>query len=275
MTNKEALHIVAKTSINPDEIANAQNKAKEDKDMTDSKALTFEINGTTYSTKDRTGNYFYKTINGQKVRIKEAEFAQALAQATALETPAELTDNGLVDCRNCPMKDTCIHHDAMRRNPVEVGGLALCPRLGVDTWEAEADAEKKAREDKIEADAKEAEAAVAKKTKKKAKKNVAFRFTEMDGTETTLTEKQVDFIRHLPDTCFYENGVDSALWIDVLTDEIGGQFANKPMTVGAMVSTLREKGIVQVGEDRINGRKCKFMTLSELGKIIALELGLN
>lgn len=158
---------------------------------------------------------------------------------------------------------------------VRIGEAEWLKALDQYNWEMEADAEKKAREDKVEADAKQAEEAVAKKTKKKAKKNVAFRFTETDGTETTLTEKQVDFIKHLPDTCFYENGVDSALWIDVLADEIGGQFANKPMTVGAMVSTLREKGIVQVGEDRINGRKCKFMTLSELGKMIALELGLN
>ena len=51
MTNKEALHVVAKTSINPDEIANAQNKVKEETTMKNSKALTFEINGTTTSTR--------------------------------------------------------------------------------------------------------------------------------------------------------------------------------------------------------------------------------
>ena len=187
----------------------------------DSKKITFTVNGTLYNTNDK-GNYFYKTVNGQKMRIKEAEFMEALDQYNA--------------------------------------------------WEAEADAEKQARKDKIEADAKQAEKAVA---KKKAKKNVAFKFTEMDGTETTLTEKQVDFIRHLPDTCFYENGVDSTLWIDVLADEISGQFKDKPMTVGAMVSTLREKGVIQVGEDRINGRKCKFMSFTELGKMVALELGLK
>lgn len=227
MTNKEALHVVAKTSINPDEIANAQNKVKEETTMENSKKITFTVGHFTYESNEK-GNRFYQITNGKKIRISEAVFNDALDQYNK-----------------------------------------------ANAWEAEADAEKKAREDKVEADAKQAEEAVAKKTKKKAKKNVAFRFTEMDGTETTLTEKQVDFIKHLPDTCFYENGVDSALWIDVLADEIGGQFENKPMTVGAMVSTLREKGIIQVGEDRINGRKCKFMTLSELGKMIALELGLN
>lgn len=139
-------------------------------------------------------------------------------------------------------------------------------------WEAEANAEKEARENKQAKDAKAAERAVA---KKRSKKNVAFTFTEMDGTETTLTEKQVDFIKHVPDTCFYENGLDSAIWIDVLADEIGGQFANKPMTVGAMVSTLREKGIISVGEDRVNGKRCKFFEFTELGKVLVGELGLK
>lgn len=145
----------------------------------------------------------------------------------------------------------------------------------VSEWEAEANAEKEARENKQAKDAKAAERAVAKRVKKRSKKNVAFTFTEMDGTETTLTEKQVDFIKHVPDTCFYENGLDSTIWIDVLADEIGGQFANKPMTVGAMVSTLREKGIISVGEDRVNGKRCKFFEFTELGKILAGELGLK
>ena len=221
MTNKEALHVVAKTSINPDEIANAQNKVKEETTMKNSKALTFEINGTTYSTKDRTGNYFYKTINGQKVRIKEAEFVKALD---------------------------------------EYG------------WEQEANAERQAREDKVEADAKQAEEAVAKKTKKKSKKNVAFTFEDADGI-VTLTEKQVKFIRLLPNDDFYENGLDSALWIDVLCDTLAGEF--NPMALGAMVSTLREKYLISVGVQKVNGKKCKFFGFTELGKRVARELGLN
>lgn len=141
--------------------------------------------------------------------------------------------------------------------------------------EFEADYELFKREQKVEQDAKTAEEAVAKKSKKRNKKNVAFTFTGVSGTETTLTEKQVDFIEHVPDTCFYENGLDSAIWIDVLADEIGGQFTGKPMTVGAMVSTLREKGIISVGEDRVNGKRCKFFEFTELGKILAGELGLK
>lgn len=109
---------------------------------------------------------------------------------------------------------------------------------------------------------------------KRTKKNAAFRM-DIGGTEITLTEKQVDFIQHLPDTCFWENGLDSCIWVDCLCDEIGGQFENKPMTVGAMISTICEKGLGTRGTDRRNGRKCTCFALTEMGKKVAKELGLN
>lgn len=109
-----------------------------------------------------------------------------------------------------------------------------------------------------------------KKKRVRKSKDIAY-----DGNGVTLTAKQVDFIRHLPDTNFWENGLDSALWTDVLADEIGGQFANKPMTTGAMISTICEKGLANRSTDRINGRKATFMVLTELGKKVAAELGLN
>lgn len=108
-----------------------------------------------------------------------------------------------------------------------------------------------------------------KKKRTRKSKDIAY-----DGNGITLTAKQVDFIRHLPDTCFWERGLDSALWTDVLADEIGGQFAGKPMTTGAMISTICEKGLANRANDRINGRKSTFMMLTELGKKVAAELGL-
>lgn len=97
---------------------------------------------------------------------------------------------------------------------------------------------------------------------------------EIDGQTITLTAKQADFFKHLPDTDFWENGVDSIIWIDSLCDEIGGQFASKPMTVGAMISTICEKGLGSRVMDRRDGRKCTQFELTELGKKIAAALGL-
>ena len=105
--------------------------------------------------------------------------------------------------------------------------------------------------------------------KAKKSKDVAF---ECEGI--TLTAKQVDFIRHLPDTCFWENGLDSCIWVDCLCDDIMGQFEGKPMTVGAMISTLCEKGLGVRSKGRVNGRKCTAFELTELGKKVAAGLGL-
>lgn len=117
----------------------------------------------------------------------------------------------------------------------------------------------------------------AKRTyKKRLPKSIGFRQTyeEFDNHEVILTEKQVDFIKHLPDTCFWEQDVDSCIWVDVLCDEIGGQFAGEPMVVGAMISTLCEKGLGVRGKQKVNGKKATSFELTALGKEVALDLGL-
>lgn len=174
-----------------------------------------------------------------------ADFYCRHPEGTDLQKPVVINQYGCVDCSKCNVQN-CVHRDCMRRNPTSVGGLGECPRLEV----------------------KEQEIPDKKRTRKS--KDIAY-----DGNGITLTAKQVDFIRHLPDTCFWERGLDSALWTDVLADEIGGQFAGKPMTTGAMISTICEKGLANRAADRVNGRKSTFMVLTELGKKVAAELGLN
>lgn len=108
------------------------------------------------------------------------------------------------------------------------------------------------------------------KTKRVRKpKDIAY-----EGNGVRLTAKQVDFIKHIPDTCFYEDGVDSAVWCDCLCDDIKGQFEKNPFLVGAMISTLREKGLVTVSRDDSREGKPKAMAFTEVGKKIAKELGL-
>jgi DNA-binding PadR family transcriptional regulator len=47
------------------------------------------------------------------------------------------------------------------------------------------------------------------------------------------------------------------------------------MVVGAIISTLREKDIITVGQGKVNGKKCKFFALTELGKAIFRDMGLE
>lgn len=119
----------------------------------------------------------------------------------------------------------------------------------------------------------EAQEKPKKKAKKRTPKHIGFRNT-YDNHEVILTEKQADFIRHLPDTCFWEDGVYSTIWTDCLCDDIGGQFAGKPMTVGAMISTICEKGLGVRGKQRVNGRNSTYFALTELGQLVAKDLGL-
>lgn len=246
--------------------------------MTNTNEITFEIDGATYTRK--ANGYCYVSYeyseSGKVHRIGKAEFEAKYAQfqmesaieateesqtteeakeiadfycrhpgGTDLQKPAVINQYGCVDCSKCNVQN-CVHRDCMRRNPTSVGGLGECPRLKVEKQE------------------------IPDKKRTRKSKDIAY-----DGNGITLTAKQVDFIRHLQDTNFWENGLDSALWTDVLADEIGGQFAGKPMTTGAMISTICEKGLANRATDRVNGRKATFMVLTELGKKVAAELGLN
>ena len=178
-------------------------------------------------------------------------------EGTDLQKPVVINQYGCVDCSKCNVQN-CVHRDCMRRNPTDVGGLGLCPRLNVEpTEEPTAPEEPKAP-----------------KTKRVRKpKDIGHTSAAVEGV--TLTAKQVDFIRHLPDSGFWEHGLDSAIWVDCLCDDIGGQFKGKPMTVGAMISTLCEKGLGTRCKQRVNGKKATSFELTESGKQAAAELGLN
>jgi hypothetical protein len=114
------------------------------------------------------------------------------------------------------------------------------------------------------------------RTKAPRKKKVrvgGIEFVE-DGMGVILTAKQVAFIKELPRTQFWTGGLDSALWIDILCDELSDKMG--PMTIGAMVSTLREKHLLVVSVGSYdNGKKAKYIAFTELGKkVVAKVLGL-
>lgn len=222
-------------------------------------AITFELNGATYTRKEN--GYCYmaceQSESGKIHRIGKADFEAAHKQYEAMNlTIDETPDNDQAE------------FDEMVRNQ-------LTQVLSNEAYEEALEATEKSIETEEVREAAE-EAQVQEKPKKAAKKripkSIGFRET-YEGVEVILTEKQVDFIKHLPDTCFWVD-VDSAVWVDCLCDEIGGQFAGKPMTVGAMISTLCEKGLGKRGKDRMNGRKCTSFALTELGREVALDLGL-
>lgn len=245
-------------------------------------STNFTFNNIVYTANEK-NTYFYcwpESRKGERTRIKKADFEAAYNQYTEatkhhavvegrkvtgsdLQVPAVINQHGCVDCSKCNVQN-CPHRDCFRRNPYSIGGIAECPRLKI-----------KAEEPKVEEPTTEPETPKAKKTRKS--KDIAFTYSENGETVVTLTAKQVDFVKHLSDTCFWENGLESCIWVDCLCDDIGGQFAGKPMTVGAMISTLCEKGLGIRGKQKVNGRKCTSFELTDLGmKVFAgAEWGLE
>lgn len=200
----------------------------------------FNYNGISYTETEK--GYFFKEENGKKSRIKKAEYEQAFEEYNA----------------------------------------QIAQDIAIDEWTDEIDREREAQAKAQAESDREAEDKVngKKKAKKRRSKDIAFEGVFETGSgadfkvsEITLTAKQVRFIQRMPEDDFYEANLNSSLWIDCYCDTIADEF--NPMAVGAMVSTLREKGILAVGEDRVNGKKCKCMAFTELGRAIAKELGLN
>ena len=285
--------------------------------LTEGTAKFTLLNGTTYKYNIATKRYAKTTADGKTIRISKAEYEQAKHECdleqevenlelhpmdeqaeldkdpcrvevnTDLYKPAVFRKDcpGCVDCRDCNVTG-CVHRDCMRRNPRSEGGNGECPRLDVKPQQEEEEAkdpelDQIMEETGLEASDAELERNIRNEQKKPVRKPRKSKDIAYEGHGKTLTAKQVDFILHLSDTCFWEHGLESAPWIDVLCDEIGGQFAGKPMTVGAMVSTLCEKGLAERATDSLTdmvtgrSRKATYFALTELGKEIAAELGLK
>lgn len=138
-------------------------------------------------------------------------------------------------------------------------------------------AERRARELAGEAGDKE-EKAVKKDEKTKAArrrrpKDVAFE-CEVGGRAVTLTSRQCEFLQRATQCpCWAEGG--AGVWTDILLDECG----MNGISFGAMVSTLREKHLLEVGretrEDGVTGRsrRVKVMRLTRLGEAVLKRAG--
>lgn len=88
-----------------------------------------------------------------------------------------------------------------------------------------------------------------------------------EGKRVILTPKQTEFMERLEENETWEQD-DSGRWY------YGDHYAEcmsdtmSPMSVGAMITTLREKGVIRTEYTRVDGRRvCKFQ-LTELGILV-------
>lgn len=223
--------------------------------MTKNNAKTFELDGITYERKD--SGYCFR--DNARIRAEVFEAAEREFEAREAAEAAKAREiEGVREDIN-PTFDVDGHHyvkDWANRKHYR-DGEAISERQ----WEREVfgeDAPKPAR-------------------KARKSKDVAF---EHEGV--TLTAKQADFLREL-DAAGQDGtlgNAESGWWTDCICDGIGGQFAGKPMAVGAMVSTLCEKGLGERSkEDRGTGagrtRKVTAFSLTDKGREVWSAMGLR
>lgn len=243
----------------------ATNEEKEESNLT-----MFTLNGIEYKTNDK-GNYYYKSTGnvdkkGQPVfmRIAKHVWEQAFEEYTNTVEVEDETPEINTEIPNGFTVETFWDGDTYSYS------LYRGNKLEGRYWNSE-DAVKRAKE-LVESD-KEAEDVLNNKKARKPRrsKDIAYEL-KTEGGNITLTTKQLQFIKLLPDDDFFENGADSTLWTDVYCDTVAGAFS--PMAVGAMISTLREKNLIYVQVDKVNGKKSKYFGFTELGKKMLAELGL-
>ncbi len=117
-----------------------------------------------------------------------------------------------------------------------------------------------------------------KKKSSRSLRNAAHR-VEVDGVEIGLTEKHMMFLTNLPKCRFWDRGLDSGVWVFDVRDTLA-IVGMTGMTTGAMISTLREKGLLRVmlgAMESTNGRTRneKYVELTETGKKVAEALGIE
>lgn len=107
-----------------------------------------------------------------------------------------------------------------------------------------------------------------KSTKKARSKDVGFEYV-IDGIiELTLTTRQCKFLLEVSKcSCWVKN--DGVIYTDVLMDECGWP----GMSFGAMVSTLREKGLLVVKAVKRDNRRVKSIILTNLGREVVEAAG--
>ena len=93
--------------------------------------------------------------------------------------------------------------------------------------------------------------------------------------EIKLTPMQQVFIQHMNKFDFWDNGIDSALWSDIYCDHLADSGIMGRMTAGAMITTLREKGILATGHKTEKKSSPAFFQLTDFGKTIGAQLGLQ
>lgn len=242
--------------------------------------IEFELNGIKYS---ESNGRCYKTEDGKKTRIGKAAYEEAAAEWTEMvkgkaEQDAEQDEIDTITAEMTGKNEETKLPKGVRIESMYDGDTFIFMVMRGEEhvsshWTRESAYEAAMKLDPIEEQTPDKPTEPT-KVKKPSKPRKSKDIAHESKYGVTLTAKQVDFLWHLPDSDFWTDGKDSEIWVDCLCDEIGGQFFNKPMTVGAMISTLCEKKLGVRCRQKVNGRMATSFKLTDLGKMVVSELGI-
>ena len=234
---------------------------------------TFTLNGTVYESNEK-GNYFYKSTgkmdkkgNPIMMRIPRHIFEQAFEEMiteSADQAKADAEYEERLQKQEKKDRETEQNFNGGKHEDTLPDGFTM-----KSTWDGDTYSYALYRGEELIGRFWDGKEAIAKahemlkaekpKTKKAAKprrsKDVAFEMDTIEG-HITLTAKQVQFLKLLPKTCFWEEGVESTLWCDCIAEDIRWN----PMSAG---------------RDESRKGKPTFMTLTPVGQVIAEKLGLH
>lgn len=235
---------------------------------------------TTTKTSTKPAKSFTRTIDGATIhyrrtekgycymgtaRIKAAEFEQA--EIEAMKERQERNEAVAARLRRSAEESTRIEREEESMNIIEIDGVKWGKDLDGTTYRDGVKC-KKADFNRALGISQSSEH----RPRARKPKDVGF---EHEGV--TLTAKQADFLREL--SAAGQDGVlgnaKTGWWCDCIADGIGGQFAGKPMTVGAMISTLCEKGLAERAKERRDKRMVTSFSLTEDGRKIWKAIGLK
>ena len=105
--------------------------------------------------------------------------------------------------------------------------------------------------------------------KKKAKRE--YFFVQTEHISVQLTSKQLEFIERLSENPDWEEfEMDGEYLSSQYAEELSGTMNS--MTVGAVITTLREKKLLVTTKKKIGAIKCSYFRLTELGKEVYEKL---
>lgn len=252
-------------------------------DLNNATATFTLFDGITYTYHIESRRYS-KTEGGKTKRIGKAEYESAKHEYEAANELASMAEQEQAELD----KDPCrVDRITIESNfdgdthfwTVRVNGKAVSNHYSYDEAKTEASklgwVEDGAQDPELEqimdetglepADA-ELERNVRNEQKKPSKprrsKDIAY-----EGNGVTLTAKQVDFLRELRKTEALKED-ENDMVIEDITITIGGQFEDRPMTVGAMISTLCEKSLGTRIKAKVGNRTMTLFGLTPSGKDI-------